>query len=267
MAPVKTSEQPLVISASRRTDLVACYSDFLIEKLQEFPPEQVHTLVIWTKDPANMLAPGPLREVLAGYRQLFVHLTMTGLGGSVLEPRIPSWQQVAAQLSDLVAFVGDPRRITWRFDPIVRAVIEGQVMTNFDLFSQLAVQVAKSGITTCRTSWVEPYRKVMRRVEKKGIVLNTHAPEEREAQARRLQTIAADCGMQMIYCSMEGFERSSCIDGRLFNELHPDGLVCSVRRARGQRKLCGCTESRDIGWYSQKCPHGCLYCYAEPLVS
>ncbi len=42
---------PVVLSASRRTDLVGCYPEYLIEKLKAYPPEKVHTIVIWTKNP------------------------------------------------------------------------------------------------------------------------------------------------------------------------------------------------------------------------
>ena len=261
----RKSNPPIVISASRRTDLVSCYPEHLIEKFKEYPPEKVHTVVMWTKNPVNMVKPGRLRNVLSTYRQLYIHLTITGLGGSILEPGIPKWKKVVDMIPGILDLAGDPERISWRFDPIVRAETDGRKISNFDLFPVIAEKVKRCGISTCRTSWVEPYRKVIRRMDKKGIRLIAHSREERLNQAKQLERLAGKTGIRISYCSMEGLPRSRCIDGMLLAELHPDGTMCSVRKAKGQRKLCGCTESLDIGWYSLKCRNGCLYCYAEPL--
>ncbi|MBM4310615.1 MAG: DUF1848 domain-containing protein [Deltaproteobacteria bacterium] len=263
---IDVEQTQVVLSASRRTDLAACFPDYFIAKLQEYPPERVHTIVVWTKNPHRMLTHPALRSALERYRQLYVHLTITGLGGSVLEPRIPAWQEVAAMLPSLVDFVGDARRISWRFDPIIRAVACGALVSNYGLFSTIAHEVSRMGVPLCRTSWVEPYAKVQRRLAKRDITLQLYSEQERREQARELICIAEQHGMRMQFCSVPGFSRSRCIDGELLSELHPDGLQCSRARAKGQRPLCGCTHSIDIGWYSQKCPHGCLYCYGEPLL-
>lgn len=265
--PLLDVEQtPVVLSASRRTDLAACFPGYFIEKLQDYPPERVHTIVIWTKNPQAMLSNERLCSTLARYRQLYVHLTITGFGGSVLEPHIPPWQDVVGMLAQLVVFTGDARRISWRFDPIIRVEVNGTLFSNIDLFAPLAEAVGEAGIAFCRTSWVEPYAKVQRRLARRGITLQLHSPEERREHARELTRIAASHGMGIHFCAVADFPRSRCIDGELLSRLHPDGLNCSPARAKGQRPLCGCTQSIDIGWYSQKCLHGCLYCYAEPLI-
>jgi DNA repair photolyase len=259
-------ELPVVISASRRTDLVGCYPDYLIEKLKAYPPENVHTIVIWTKNPANMILHQALRQRLSQYVQVYIHLTITGLGASALEPGIPPWERVVEMIPELVQLVKGPERISWRFDPIIAAEdCTGQI-ENFSLFPAMAERVRKHGINTCRTSWASPYKKVIRRMQKKGFTLRTCSPEEQASQERGLEKVAGSLGMKMFYCSMEGFERSRCIDGALLTELHPQGLSCSLKRAKGQRPACGCTESIDIGWYSLKCTHGCIYCYAEPQI-
>jgi hypothetical protein len=254
----------LVLSASRRTDLVGCYPQFLRERLLEYPPESVHSIVIWTKNPRNMIAEGPLQRMLRNYRQIFVHLTITGMGGGEFEPMIPPWDDTVGMIGPLIDLVGDPRRITWRFDPILEVEGHEKTYSAFDLFPRLASAISPWGIRTCRVSWVSPYKKVLARLAKKGWRLIPSDLWGRRKQAEQLQQTAAAQGMSLFFCSMEGFPVSRCIDGGLLSQIHPDGLPCSQEKARGQRQLCGCTESLDIGWYSLRCKHGCLYCYACP---
>jgi hypothetical protein len=184
----------------------------------------------------------------------------------VLEPHIPPGETLLQMVPAVIELVKVPGRISWRFDPIVRCMAHGSQISNIEMFAALARSMAAAGVCGCRTSWVEPYPKVLRRLEKKGVRLMPYNAQERKEQVHLLEQTAAGLGMSLHYCSVEGCNRSSCIDGTLLTRLHPDGNICSTQRAKGQRKLCGCTESIDIGWYSQKCPNGCLYCYAEPLV-
>jgi hypothetical protein len=254
----------LVVSASRRTDLAGCFPEVLRARLHEYPPEVVHSLVIWTKNPQKMLCEGPLREALRGYRQIYVHLTITGMGGGEFEPLIPSWDRTVKTIGPLTELVKDPRRISWRFDPLLEAEGNGKAYSNFEFFRRLAEEIAPYGIKTCRVSWVSPYKKVVARLQRKGWSLLSPDARKRGEQASELKRIAGEHGMEVEFCSMDGFPVSRCIDGELLSRLHPDGLSCSRERARGQRPLCGCTRSLDIGWYSLKCEHGCLYCYATP---
>ena len=227
----------------------------------------MHTIVIWTKNPANMILHQALRQTLSQYAQIYVQLTITGLGASPLEPGIPAWELVAEMVPELVQLVKGPERISWRFDPIITAEDNNGQIENYSLFPAMAEKIAGYGIAACRTSWAAPYKKIVRRMQKKGFALRTYSLEEQAAQARELEEVADSRGMKMFYCSMNGFERSRCIDGALLSKLHPAGFACSTKRAKGQRPQCGCTESIDIGWYSLKCAHGCIYCYAEPHIA
>jgi hypothetical protein len=211
-----------------------------------------------------MIIEGPLRKALKAYRQLYIHLTITGMGGGKFEPMIPLWEEAVGMIDPLIALVGEPQRISWRFDPILEVEGSGRRYSNFDLFPMLAEAIAPFGINSCRVSWVTPYKKVIARLAKKGWYLAPRALEERLGQAKILKQIARKRGMNLSFCSMDGFPVSRCIDGELLSEIHPDGLVCSKDKAKGQRQLCGCTQSLDIGWYSLRCQHGCLYCYACP---
>jgi hypothetical protein len=254
----------LVLSGSRRTDLIGCYPETLVERLSEHPPDRVHTVVLWTKNPRNLAGHRRLREALSAYGQIFIHLTITGMGGGVFEPQIPSWEEATGLLGEVVEAAKSPERICWRFDPILEAEKDGEKFSNLDCFPRLAEAVASFGIKKVTVSWVSPYRKVTARLARNGWRLLSSAPEQKEKQAEFLKEVCGRFGFDLRFCSMEGFPISRCIDGEELSRLHPEGLRCSREKAAGQRKLCGCTKSLDIGWYTDRCRHGCLYCYALP---
>ena len=255
---------PLVISASRRTDLAGCFPEIMSERLKKYSPQDVHSVIVWTKNPQNMIVEGELRRTLQEYQQIFVHLTITGMGGGEFEPMIPRWEKIVKTIGPLIDLVGSPSRISWRFDPIIKAERNGKPYSNFELFPALAEAIAPFGIRNCRISWVSPYKKVVTRMAQKGWHLIPQVSCERNVQATQLIEAARRNGMHIQFCSMEGLPISGCIDGVALSKLHPAGAICSTEKAKGQRKLCGCTHSVDIGWYSLQCPHECLYCYARP---
>jgi hypothetical protein len=87
-----------------------------------------------------------------------------------------------------------------------------------------------------------------------------------------MAAMAAARGLVLHACSqpalagVPGVRPSACIDGAILETLHPQREPASRRKDRGQRAACLCTESKDIGSYTQACPHGCVYCYANPKM-
>jgi hypothetical protein len=256
-----------VISASRRTDLVAHYPDRLARRIIDLGPEKIHTVVIWTKDASNVLDHGALREALESVGQVFVHWTITGLGGTFLEPSVSPASQQLALAERLIAFVGDCRRVHWRYDPLISADRSGESAGNVSvpLFRSLAGPLAGAGVPVVHTSFVTLYPKVVRRLASAGIAPIQPSSEDRARFLLDLSAAAADLGMRLSTCCESAFGRQSCIDGGLLTELHPTHEPCRTDRARGQRELCGCTVSLDVGRYLP-CPNRCLYCYAHPVA-
>ncbi|MBC7187527.1 MAG: DUF1848 family protein [Calditrichaeota bacterium] len=254
-----------VISASRRVDMVAGYPDELATILQDkFSPEEVHTVVIWTKNAANLLVHAPLRKVLSRFEQLYVHYSITGMGGTFLEPGIPPTEEALAHLPGVIELTRSPERVRLRFDPIVHLLLpDGQRYTNLPHFAAIAAACAELGVRDVSTSWLQVYRKVASRLRHAGIEPEEPSAEVWAEEARQVLEVAARFGLRVHGCCVPGWSPSRCIDGFLLTRLHPRGLACSTRRATGQRPLCGCTESIDIGWY-KGCVGGCLYCYANP---
>jgi DNA repair photolyase len=253
-----------VISASRRIDMVACFPDELARLLAEkCPPEQTHTVVIWTKNPENLLNHDVLHNACKQY-PLFIHFTITGMGGTQLEPNVPPWREMTELLGPLVDYTGMPERVRIRFDPIVHFDLgDGNTFCNIENFEQIAAEAHKRGISDFSISWVDAYKKVVSRLHKHDIVNVPVSPAQWKKEFDWLEGKAAEYSIQLHGCCVPGMPVSHCIDGDLLTKLHPAKLPCSTKKAKGQRAACGCTESFDIGWYNP-CPHGCLYCYANP---
>jgi len=244
--------------------MVACFPDELIGLLDEkCPPEHTHTLVLWTKNPSNLLEYKPLREACRRYA-LYVHFTITGMGGTTFEPNVPPWRAMLSLIGPLAQFAGNPRRVRIRFDPIVHLRLPDEnTFCNLDRFEPIAAEAQKHGISDFSISWMDAYRKVVSRLRKHGISDVPVSPDKWQEEFEWLTEKASKYSIRLHGCCVPGMPVSHCIDGELLSELHPEKLPCSTKKAKGQRTACGCTESFDIGWYNQ-CPHGCIYCYANP---
>ncbi|MFB0564720.1 MAG: DUF1848 family protein [Candidatus Aminicenantaceae bacterium] len=278
-----------VISASRRTDLVSFFPEWLTSVVKEeralvyvpshhihtvdLKPENVHTFVLWSKNFSNLLENYcNLRGELQKYDQLYFHFTITGLGGTFIEQGVPEPSSILKQLESLVKVARHPERVSLRFDPIVFWEEEGRAKTNLHFFEILAPRASTLGIKDIRFSFTQWYRKAQRRAAKRNFLYVDLSREEKLKKAYYLVQIARQWRLNLYACSQSflcdipGVEASACIDGSLLQNLHPEKEAVSFKKDKGQRKECRCTESVDIGSYTQRCPQSCLYCYANPMV-
>ena len=228
----------------------------------------MHSFVLVSKDYGPLLRnTAGVREQLERYEQVVLQLTITGLGGGCIEPHVPPWTEVAAQLPPLIDWAGDPRRVTVRFDPVVHWREEGVIRSNLPQAAAVFEAAAAAGVRTVRVSIAQVYAKMRRR----GVEWHEPGPAERREIAAHLQELAHARGLELYACAdptlvAAGIRPSACIDGALLAALHPRRLPLPTRKDPGQRAACGCSPSVDIGSYRMRCPHACRYCYAEPNV-
>jgi len=292
MSMAEGCQEPVrrVISASRRTDLPAHFPDWLAGVLAaekadvrgpsgrtntvDLRPESVHTIVLWSKDFSGLLADRcSLRSLLGKHDQLYFLFTVTGLGGTNIERGVPPAKAALDQVPALIALAGHPRRVSLRFDPVVFWREGSDVRTNLGFFPQVAARSAAEGLTDIRISFAQWYGKARRRAVRNRWDYVDPDKEVKIAAAVELAAVAASFKLSLWSCSQDflaevpGIRRSSCIDGALLGELHPQGAPASRAKDRSQRPECGCTVSIDIGSYTQSCPHACIYCYARPVPS
>ncbi|MDH4270545.1 MAG: DUF1848 family protein, partial [Candidatus Aminicenantes bacterium] len=194
-----------VISASRRTDLIAFFPDWLAAALRSrrarvlgprgrirevsLAPEEVHTVVLWSKDFSNLLRNTlGLRDLLAAYGQLYLHFTVTGLGGTDLEPGVAPADVALSQLEGLVEVVGDPRRVSLRVDPIVFWREGAAVRSNLAFVETAARRAAEAGLVDLRFSIAQWYTKAKNRAARRRFPFVDPADEEK---FRAALTVAA----------------------------------------------------------------------------
>jgi hypothetical protein len=267
------SDECWIISASRRNDVPAFKSDWLMDCIRaggvevrnpfggktsriSLLPEQVHSIVFWSKDYRPLLP--HLEELEARGFNLFFHFTITGLPRS-LEPAVPLTETAIETLTQLSRRYS-PRHAIWRFDPIIFGA-DMETHYYLQLFSDLAKQFAGK-VERCYFSFVDFYAKVSKRL---GAGSWYDPPlEQKRALAAKLAEIAADNSLALYTCCEDaliqsGISGGHCIDGSLLADLFPDKPP--IRRIHPTRKECGCYLSRDIGAYGV-CRHGCRYCYA-----
>lgn len=260
----------MILSASRRTDIPAFYSDWFFRRMEEgfvctrnpMNPKQVSRIclssdvvdgiVFWTKAPGPMLDRLPLLKDYPYYFQFTLNPY-----GTDLEPGVPSKQAfVIPAFQQLSRLIG-PERVIWRYDPIL---LTSTYTPGYHVHYFEALAKRLSGYTnTCVISFLDLYRHLGRQFQPLGA-------EEIYALAGSFSNIAAKYGLRLETCaehidlSQFGIAHGQCIDGRLWEKLL--GQPLSLGKDKGQREECGCMASIDIGMYDS-CPHGCKYCYAN----
>ena len=264
-----------IISASRRTDIPAFYMPWLIQCIQagfadivtprgthkrvDLHPDQVHSIVFWSKNFCHFLR----RKDLFKDYHLYFQFTVNDC--PELEPHIPGLKERLGQVKSLVESFG-PARVHWRFDPVV-FWDEGR-KDNTGRFAYIAAKMAQTGVRHCTFSFCTHYRKTLTRTRAAGIPLYDPPLDVKRGTAVRLGRIARSFGIALFACSQAGLEgienvaEARCVDGAYLQNQF--GERASLARDTGQRPQCHCTKSVDVGSYALHCRHGCLYCYANP---
>ena len=280
------AQAPLIISASRATDIPAFYSDWFFRRFDRgyvrwrnpFSGQDSYVsfgntrfIVFWSKNPAPLLPYLPmLKERRIG---CYIHFTLNDYEAEGLEPNVPPLAQRIDTFRRLVDTLGSGT-VVWRFDPLI---LTDKI--NIDTLLEKIAHIANAltGYTeklVFSFADIESYKKVSRNLRLSGINYREWDEESMREFASRLSTLNRDnwnfrlatCA-ERIDLSEYGIEHNRCIDPELISRFAPDDTVLqnflyNAKTDTGQRKACGCILSKDIGAYST-CPHGCLYCYAN----
>lgn len=281
-----TAQAPLIISASRATDIPAFYADWFFRRLEKghvrwrnpFSGQDSYVsfgntrfIVFWSKNPAPLLPYLPMikeRGIVC-----YIHFTLNDYEAEGLEPNVPPLSQRIETFRRAVEALGRGA-VVWRFDPLI---LTDKI--NIDTLLEKIAHIgnALTGYTeklVFSFADIESYKKVSRNLRQSGINYREWDEESMRESAARLSTLnrnnwnleLATCA-ERIDLSEYGIGHNRCIDPELISRLAPDdeilqNFLYNAKTDIGQRKACGCILSKDIGAYNT-CPHGCLYCYAN----
>ena len=280
------AQAPLIVSASRATDIPAFYADWFFRRLDRgyirwrnpfsgkdnyVSFSNTHFIVFWSKNPTPLLPYIPmLKERGIG---CYIQFTLNDYEAEGLEPNIPSLAQRIETFRKCVETLG-PGAVIWRFDPLI---LTNNMNIDVLLDKLDRIGNALKGYTeklVFSFADISSYKKVRRNLLEHGINYLEWDEESMREFASRLSVLnrnnwnydLATCA-EAIDLSEYGIDHNRCIDPELISRLASHDAILqnflyNAKTDNGQRKACGCILSKDIGAYNT-CPHSCLYCYAN----
>lgn len=291
---LKEGIAPVIISASRATDIPAFYSEWLVNRLDKgyvrwvnpfnSKPQYVsfkkaRVFVFWTKD-ALPLVPY-LREFDNRGINYYFLFTVNDYEMEGLEPGLRSLDERIDTFSELSDRIGKDK-VIWRFDPLILTdgiSVDKLLEKVYKVGSRLSGNTNKLVISFADIS---DYRKVQSNLRKDKIKYVEFTSETMEKVAEGLYEINKEWGIEIATCaesidlSRYDIRKNKCIDDELMIKLfqHDKELMdfllvggnaedrAKKIKDKGQREHCGCIVSKDIGLYNTCC-HQCVYCYAN----
>ena len=203
-----------------------------------------------------------IEKLVEHQEKIILHLTVTGMGGTRIEPLVPKAEDTHKALVKLIEAGFPVSHVVIRVDPIVPA--QKGLNTALDVITAFG----GLGIKRLRFSFLDNYKHVKKRFEEEGIpeLYNGefHAPlKERLFCAKKIEEVAHDAGFDSVEaCGEPGIESISCLSQKDIDIL---GLTdeITLEGSAEQRDSCGCPANKSelIKVKPHQCEHGCLYCY------
>ena len=249
----------MIINASGRTDIVAYYMNWFVNRWNEgyfdvrnpFNPKlvsrifvsDVDMIVFCTKNPLPLLDTIHLFSV-----PIQLQVTITGYFKD-MEPQVPDKGEIIACIQKLSSYLGK-ENVCVRYDPIL---LNSKYDVDYHIraFNKLCT-ILKGYVSKMIVSFVDDYKNV------RNNHLDYHEPSNEEYL--KLKEAFEKNDMKIVSCMENkyhiGDEKDCCISIKYAFER--TGKFFKEWKARD----CNCVNMVDVGAYNS-CLHGCKYCYAN----
>ncbi len=291
---------PIILSASRATDIPAFYSDWFFNnfekgyfkwinpfnrKIQYVSVKNTRVIVFWSKYPYRIL---PYLEILDKKKiNYYFQFTINDYEDEGIEPDLPSLNKRVELFKKLSLKIGK-EKVILRFDPLI--LYEEDYIDRLinKINSILKILIDYTDKLVISFVDIMQYKKVQRnfinfnreRFNKENISNLEFSDIQKIEFAKRFYKYYSEYKkinpeFSVSTCSENinlfdfGISHNSCIDDKLMSKLfYEDKLLMEFLKNtknlkdKGQRKDCRCIISKDIGQYNT-CKFNCVYCYAK----
>ena len=215
---------PIIISASRSTDIPAFYADWFLERLKAGYSVWVNPfnqaryrvsfadtrmIVFWSKNPRPMLERLDVVEAL-GFKQYYFQFTLNDYMAEGLEPNVPPVAERIDTFRRLARRIGK-ERVIWRFDPLL---LSGSLTVDVLLEKIASIGHELQGATeklVFSFADIQAYRKVGNNLS--GTNCREFSSVEKMEFAKGLRDVVISLGLEMATCA-EDIDLSEYARGR-----------------------------------------------------
>jgi len=302
-SPVVEAIAPLIVSASRSTDIPAFYGDWFMARLSAgyvkwkspfggspvyVSFEKTRLFVFWSKNPAPFMSHLDTLD-RQGFSYYFL-CTLNDYDAEGLEPGVPPGKERIRTFERLSRRIGKGR-VVWRFDPLVLSDkisvqdLLDKIQRIGDMIAPFTERLIFSFID------IEKYGKVQRNLQRQGFVsVREFTDDEIEEFCTGLAALNEQWGLTITACgeqrdlSQYGIGRGQCISFDLITQQFGDDReLMEFLHPAGQQTLAGTTHVADPTRHLKDpgqrnacrcivskdigqystCMHLCAYCYAN----
>lgn len=202
------------------------------------------------------------------FKNVVIHVTCTGLGGTILEPNVPSYKDILNWLKSKPESIR--QRLVLRVDPICPSLFycPNEAFNGEDYYNavQDILLTANELKLRCRVSFLDMYKHVADRFRKLNISVgqlysndSIHLPLNfREKNLNFFkENFVQDIELEV--CGEPGMECTGCVSQKDLDILR---ILGDFKDLQGQRPACNCLAvKRELLNVKSQCGHKCVYCY------
>ena len=298
-----SAQAPVIISASRSTDIPAFYSEWLVNRLTRdyvvwknpfngsllyVTFKKARLIVFWSKNPRPIIK--HLDFIKEKIPNFYFQFTLNDYDKEKLEPNVPNLQYRIDTFIELSEKIGK-EKVIWRFDPYIltdKISVDDLLKKTENIGNQLKNHTKKLVFSYAD---IKTYKKVMLNLKRSSIRYHEFTPSTMIEIAEGLKKLNEKWNFKIATCAEEfdlkkyGIGHNHCIDDDLIIELfHDDKILMEYLGIKFpepelfNQEAMG-IKTKDIKDKGQRefcgciiskdigeyntCPHLCEYCYAN----